>query len=279
MNSVQGSLKNKCMQWLWPMNMEKKHGSFQKPNESTQSIDHGACHDGDDMSLYHTWVHRFGTPWEVADHIQKNPHGWCTPIEKYVAHVNGKKIAHIHGAQGSLDVALSLLGAKVTVMYPSMAASIYSQRLAQAASVDIRHIIVDSIFHPWGAQVGTYDLVLLEFAWLKDEASIEMAIHEAATLLKSGGQLMIQDTHSTIQTMMRSSLFERKGIDQQIAQSLDMTPAILAETSEKKGIRPIITALSTKGLFVRLMEKGTTSQGHLVHESKGTLQTIIAEKL
>ncbi|MCY0892176.1 MAG: hypothetical protein OWR52_01520 [Acidibacillus sp.] len=231
------------------------------------------------MSMYHTWEHRFGTPWEVADHIQKNPHRWCTSIEKYVANMDGKEIAHIYGAQGSLDVALSLLGAKVTVMYPSMAASTYSQRLAQAASVDIHHIIADGSLHPWEARVGTYDLVLLEFAWLKDEASVEMAMSAAATLLKSGGQLMIQDTHSTIQTMMRSSWFERKGIDPQIAQSLDMTPAILAETSEKKGIRHIITALSTKGLFVRLIEKGTTPQVHTVHESKDTLKTILAEKL
>ncbi|EIT83703.1 hypothetical protein A374_19325 [Fictibacillus macauensis ZFHKF-1] len=153
---------------------------------------------------YEAWTYRFGTPQQAAEKIKKDPTKRLSPLYEYMGDVSGKKIVNVLGSHGSKAVALSLLGADVTVIDLSEPNKRYAEELAQAAGTSIRYVCSDVLHLPTEELTGDYDLVLTENGILHYFTDLAPFFATIRQLLKPGGRLILQDFHP-ISTKLISS--------------------------------------------------------------------------
>lgn len=111
----------------------------------------------------------------------------------YIDDVRGKRIINLMGSKGSKAVALSLLGAKVTVVDISESNAKYARELAAAAKTHIEYIVSD-VLHIQKT-IGSFDVVLLELGVLHYFIDLKPLFTIISQLLKQGGTFILRDYH------------------------------------------------------------------------------------
>lgn len=145
---------------------------------------------------YDAWISRFGSPAAAADNLKVNPVKKVGELYPYFeSNLPNQKIINLLGSHGMKAVALSLLGAQVTVVDYSAGNERYAKELSRAAGVEIRYILSDVLKLPSHELTGDYDAVLMENGILHYFTDLDPLFRVASALLKVGGRLILQDFH------------------------------------------------------------------------------------
>ncbi|WP_440960016.1 class I SAM-dependent methyltransferase [Paenibacillus nitricinens] len=144
---------------------------------------------------YTAWVTRFGTPSEAAAKLIKEPSAKLYPLSSYFGEVKGKKMMNLMGSNGMKAVALSLLGADVTVADFSEANARYAADLAQEAGVQLTYIVSDVLKLPDHVLDGSYDIVFAELGIMHYFTDLAPFMETVRRLLFPGGIFVLRDFH------------------------------------------------------------------------------------
>ncbi|HAS73716.1 MAG TPA: SAM-dependent methyltransferase [Clostridiales bacterium UBA8960] len=147
------------------------------------------------------WIERFGTPTVYAEKIKKDPYTILGPLRTHFCDVSGKKILNIMGSNGNKAVALSLLGANVTIVDFSESNQMYAMQLAEAAGVSIDYKCMDVLAFQGK---GDFDLAFAEMGILHYFTDLSHFYNTVYTALMDGGEFIIRDFHP-ISTKLISS--------------------------------------------------------------------------
>ena len=144
-------------------------------------------------AAYEAWTNRHGTPHSYSKQIRDNPAAEVAYYLPYIDNVQGKRIINLMGSKGSKAVALSLLGAEVTVIDISESNAKYARELAAAAETHIEYIVSD-VLHIQET-IGSFDVVLLELGVLHYFIDLQPLFTIISQLLKQGGTFILRDYH------------------------------------------------------------------------------------
>jgi SAM-dependent methyltransferase len=251
-------------------------------------------------SSYQAWTNRFGTPDKAAARILKDPKRRLQPLDAYIGDVAGKKIVNLLGSHGSKAVALSLLGADVTVIDISESNASYARELAEASNVNIRYAVHDVLNLPEEEMTGDYDLAFAENGILHYFTDLNPFFEVVAGLLKKGGKLILQDFHPVSTKLIESQgksqavrkhkvtgdYFDESLVTMDVAYS-KFLPELQYATSEERApfqvqirqwtLGEIITAIGSQNLWIRKL----IEEPHPEELDRGIPKSfiIVAEKL
>lgn len=147
------------------------------------------------QEAYQAWIERFGTPLEAAEKLRRDPQGRISQLTPYLGDVGGKKVINLLGSHGGKALALTLLGAAVTVVDISQENAAYAKETATALGIDLDYVVSDVLQLPADRRQPDYDLVLMELGILHYFVDLEPLAALARDLLKTGGRLVLQDFH------------------------------------------------------------------------------------
>ncbi|MEK5397291.1 class I SAM-dependent methyltransferase [Paenibacillus sp. FSL K6-2859] len=153
---------------------------------------------------YTAWVTRFGTPSEAAAKLIKEPSAKLYPLSSYFGEVKGKKMMNLMGSNGMKAVALSLLGADVTVADFSEANARYAADLAQEAGVQLTYIVSDVLKLPDHVLDGSYDIVFAELGIMHYFTDLAPFMETVRRLLSPGGIFVLRDFHPVTTKLITS---------------------------------------------------------------------------
>ncbi|MBY3621898.1 class I SAM-dependent methyltransferase [Acinetobacter sp. CUI P1] len=153
---------------------------------------------------YTAWVARFGTPSEAAAKLIKEPSAKLYPLSSYFGDVKGKKMMNLMGSNGMKAVALSLLGADVTVADFSEANARYAADLAQEAGVQLTYIVSDVLKLPDHVLDGSYDIVFAELGIVHYFTDLAPFMETVRHLLSPGGIFVLRDFHPVTTKLISS---------------------------------------------------------------------------
>ncbi len=158
--------------------------------EPEQNID--AWH----LDTYSAWVQRYGSPADVVSKTRKNPRG---PVESILAHtgeVRGKRIANLMGSSGVKAMALSMLGADVTVVDISESNARYARELSEAAGLDMTYLVSDVLsLLQVEPSIGQFDIVFAELGIVHYFTNLAPLMEVAFRLLRPNGRFVLRDFH------------------------------------------------------------------------------------
>lgn len=144
---------------------------------------------------YEAWNHRFGTPYEAAENIKKDPVKRLGSIYRYFESVKNKKIVNLLGSHGGKAIALALLGADVTVVDFSWDNKRYAEETSREAGVRIKYILSDVLNVPESEKTKDFDIAFCELGILHYFTDLTLFFKAAAAMLKINGSFIIQDFH------------------------------------------------------------------------------------
>lgn len=145
-----------------------------------------------DKEHVNAWIERFGTPSEYAQKIVKDPLNVLGSLAGALGNVKDKTVLNVMGSNGNKAVALSLMGAEVTVVDFSESNKAYAIELAKEAQVSINYIVEDVLKMDRNA---TYDIAFAEMGilhYFTDLLSFFAMMHQ---VLKDGGVAIVRDFH------------------------------------------------------------------------------------
>lgn len=184
------------------------HRFIENSNLEDNNLEKKVCMDTNQQSwngdTYDAWVNRFGEPREAFQRINKDPVKILSTIYSKFEDVKGKKIMNLMGSNGTKAVALSLLGAKVTVVDFSEGNQQYAIDLAKEANVELQYILSDVLNLKEEELSGDYDIVFAEMGILHYFVDLKPFLEIVNKLLKEDGTFVIRDFHP-IPTKLLSS--------------------------------------------------------------------------
>lgn len=223
---------------------------------------------------YDAWNNRFGTPYEAALKLMNDPSARIGNILSFFGELKGKKIANLLGSNGNKAVALSLLGADVTVVDFASENARYCEELAGECKVNVRYLISDVLHLPHEELNASYDIVFTELGILHYFTDLKPFFQVVSALLKDGGKLILQDFHPISTKLITSKGKKHKVNGDYFSKELEVTdvaylkyvPGIenLSE-DEKSGFQKVrlrkwtlgevVTSIATCGLFVEVLRE------------------------
>ena len=144
---------------------------------------------------YEAWNRGYGTPQEAAQQLKADPESVMRETLTRFGDVRGKSVANLLGSCGRRAVALSLLGADVTVVDISEENQRYALELAGAAGVRLDYIVAD--VSAWNAEpyADRFDFVFMEYGILHYFVDLDPLVQRIAAILKPGGRLILHEYH------------------------------------------------------------------------------------
>ncbi|MBL5769204.1 class I SAM-dependent methyltransferase [Heyndrickxia sporothermodurans] len=115
---------------------------------------------------YAALLNRYGAPEEIANKIIENPKWRLHPFYKYLDPLANKKVLHLLGSNGIKGVAMSLLGADVTVVDFSKENEMFALELSEAAGTNLSYVVSDVLSLPNEQFHDQFDIVLMELGVL-----------------------------------------------------------------------------------------------------------------
>lgn len=228
---------------------------------------------------YEAWICRFGTPKEAAAKIMSNPSTRLGSIYNLFGDIKGKKIANLLGSHGSKAVALSLLGANVTVIDFSYENSRYAMDLARECRVSLNYIVKDVLSLDQDELTGDYDIVFSELGILHYFLDLHPFFNVANKLLHNGGKIIIQDFHPVSTKLITSKGKKHKVTGDYFNTSLYETdvaymkyvPGLETLTEDEKNafqkvnlrkwtLGEIISAIADEGFCIKSLEESENNQ-------------------
>ena len=144
---------------------------------------------------YEATVRLGGTPKEAAEKLRENPEFTLRYYLEFLGDVKGKRVANLLGSSGKKAVALSLLGARVTVVDITEDHRRYALECARAAGVSLDYIVSDVLEWPADPFMGHFDLVLMELGILHYFVDLNPLARLIYDILKPGGKLVLHEYH------------------------------------------------------------------------------------
>ncbi|HEU4965693.1 MAG TPA: methyltransferase domain-containing protein [Bacilli bacterium] len=242
------------------------------------------------QEAYEAWLHRFGTPIEQAARISKNPEGRLVPFGSYLGDLDGKKAINLLGSHGGKGVAMSLLGATVTVVDISHENARYAMEVAEAAAVSMRYVVSDVLHLPDEELTGDYDLVLMELGILHYFVDLEPLMTVVTQLLRTGGRFVLHDFHPISTKLITSKGKKHKVVGNYFNQKIEETTVAfskhlaakkqetLKKTYQRKWtLAEVVTACAEAGLFLRVLSEEPNTKA----DDRGLPKTftLVAEKV
>ena len=228
---------------------------------------------------YAAWVNRYGTPEQAVGRLRKNPTKVLEPIRRYLGPVAGRDIVNIMGSNGVKALALSMLGASVTVIDFSPGNARYAAELAAAAGLDLNYIVSDILSPDLEGRVGTFDVAFAEMGIIHYFEDLDPLMNVAASLLRFGGRLVLRDFHPVSTKLITSrgttaKIRKHKVTGDYFDTSLDERPASFwkhleirdgsdAPTVEWRRwtLGEIVTAVAKSGLVVQSLDEEANPSG------------------
>ncbi|WP_408008738.1 class I SAM-dependent methyltransferase [Pseudalkalibacillus sp. A8] len=237
---------------------------------------------------YQALINRYGAPEEVADKIKQHPEGRLGSFYRYMEPVDGKKIAHLMGSNGIKGIALSLLGADVTVVDFSQENAAFAVEVAGAAGVNIQYEVSDVLSFKGEGSEDLYDFVLMELGVLHYFINLEPLVRVIHRLLKPGGQLVLHEFHPISTKLITSkgkkhkvsgNYFDPMIENRQVAFSKYSSEreSEKAQVLQRKWtLGELITAVADIGLVVKTLDEEPNQKVHDIGIPK--LFTLVAQK-
>lgn len=160
---------------------------------------------------YEALLNRFGTPQEAAAKLKTNPLARLKSLMPFLPQLEGKKVANLMGSHGMKATAMSLLGAKATVIDFSYENERYAKEIAEQCDVDLSYYVSD-ILKLDGKHDGSYDIVVMELGILHYFLDLQPLFNVVQRLLKPGGAFIVQDFHP-ISTKLITSKGKKHKVD------------------------------------------------------------------
>lgn len=242
------------------------------------------------QNQYNALVNRYGNPNELAEKIEKNPEWRLFPFLKYLGDVNEKKIAHLMGSNGIKAVALSKLGAEVTVVDFSLENKKYANEVASAANVSINYIVQDILSLSKRKEfLDSYDFVLMELGVLHYLIDLHPLFETVSNLLSKGGRFCLHEFHPVSTKLITSSgkkhkvtgnYFDPTIEENQVAFSKhldsEQKQELMTVLQRKWTLGEVVTSVAQSGLIVEILEEEPNHKAHDIGLPK--TYTLIARK-
>lgn len=242
------------------------------------------------QDTYNAWIYRHGTPQVMAERLCKDPGSRLASLSRQLGPLSGKKVINLLGSHGAKAIAMTLLGADVTIVDSAPENARYADEVATAAGVTIRYLITDVLQLPAAELDSSYDLVLMEMGILHYFIDLEPLAQIVEQLLHPGGRLILQDFHPSSTKLIVSSgkkhkvsanYFDKSLIVKDVAFSKHL-PETEQKTPQHVYLRQwtlgeIVTAFADVGLFIRSLEEEPNSKIDDIGLPKTF--TLVAEKL
>lgn len=246
---------------------------------------------------YEAWVKRFGTPKEAAKKLTEDPEKRIGNALKYMGSVEGKKIANLLGSNGTKAVALSLMGADVTVVDYSSENEKYANELADASKIRLQYVLSDVLKLPSNLLSGDFDIVYMEHGILHYFIDLKALFNIVQALLRIGGTLVLQDFHPVTTKLISSrgttanirkhkvtgDYFDTTIEEKEISFSkflpegsiVDIPKVLLRNWT----LGEIVTSIAYEGLFIKVLEEQPNLSSDVFDKGIPKTFTIVAVKL
>lgn len=144
---------------------------------------------------YLALIKRYGSPQEIAEKIRQNPKWRLHPFYRYLTPVSNKKILHLMGSNGIKAIAMSLLGAEVTVVDFSKENEAFAKEIASFSEVDLKYIVSDVLSLPMELYREQFDIVLMELGVLHYLIDLDPLMQRINQLLHRNGRYVLHEFH------------------------------------------------------------------------------------
>ena len=149
------------------------------------------------------WSHRayeaayrsYGSPDEAGAKIRLDPAYVIRETSRYFGDVRGRTVANLLGSHGRRAVALSLLGAHVTVVDIAEGNQRYALELAEATGIDLSFIVSDVLEWRTDPFLESFDFVFMEGGILHYFVDLAPLVALVGAILKGGGKLILHEFH------------------------------------------------------------------------------------
>ncbi len=244
---------------------------------------------------YTAWVRRFGTPEDVVARLQKNPTTVLEPIRKHFGFVAGRKVVNIMGSCGVKALALSMLGADVTVIDFSPGNARYARELADAACLDFAFVVSDILSPDLAELSNTFDIAFAEMGIIHYFMDLNPVMAVVARFLRPKGRFILRDFHPFSTKLITSrgttaKIRKHKVTGDYFDSAIEERPASYWKHLEIEGdldppkvkwrkwtLGEIVTAIAGSGLAIRSLDEEANPSGF----DKGIPKTftIVADKM
>ena len=249
------------------------------------------------QDTYEAWTHRFGTPKEVVQETWKNPTTVLHPIRPYFGPVEGKQIAHLMGSNGVKALALTMLGADVTVFDGSPGNARYARELAEEATLDIHYVVCDVLQMPKAYLCGKYDIVFAELGIVHYFTDLQPFMDVVYRLLKTGGRFILRDFHPVSTKLISfrgttAKVRKYKVTGDYFDTSLEQRPVPFLKYLPADAVRQklnvfwrkwtlgeVVTAVASAGLFIRILDEEPNLSSEVFDKGIPKTYSLIAEKV
>ncbi len=157
-----------------------------------------------DQNNYLALLNRFGAPSEAAEKIKENPSWRIHPFGKYFGDVTSKNVIHLLGSNGVKGVALSLLGANVTIVDFSQENENFARELAGHAGVELNYLVTDVLSIPEKID-KKYDFALMELGVLHYFIDLAPLAKIIRNLLADEGKFILHEFHPISTKLIQST--------------------------------------------------------------------------
>ncbi len=261
-------------------------------------IDNRVCIDSNEEAWnksYEAWIQRFGEPREAAEKIKDNPIKPLSVLYEKFGDIKGKKIMNLMGSNGNKAIALTLLGAEVSVVDFSEGNRKYAMELAEQAQVKINYILSDVLNIPSKEVKENYDIVFAEMGILHYFTDLSPFINVIYKLLAPNGIFVIRDFHPVSTKLITSrgstakvrkhkvtgDYFDVSLEEKEIAYSKYLKHG---EESKKVMLRKwnlgeIVTAVANGGLVIKSLTEEPNLSSEMFDKGIPKTFTLVAKKI
>ncbi|WP_442597539.1 class I SAM-dependent methyltransferase [Neobacillus sp. D3-1R] len=225
---------------------------------------------------YQALLNRYGNPSEVVHKIKENPEWRLHPFYKYMGDVKSKNVLHLMGSNGVKGVALSIIGAKVTIVDFSKENERFATELAKEAGVSLHYVVADVLNLPEKVTSEKYDIVLMELGVLHYFLDLLPLFQTVDSLLSKGGQFILHEFHPISTKLITSSGKKHKVTGNYFNPTIesssvafskhmnDVDQTELTEVRQRKWtIGEVITAVGQTELKITTLEE---EPNHKIHD-------------
>jgi len=224
---------------------------------------------------YQALLNRFGLPEEAASKIKQNPEWRLHPFLKYIENPDEKKVIHLLGSNGVKAVALSILGANVTVVDFSKENKKFAMDVAKYAGESINYMVSDvlSLTDQISEQ---YDTVLMELGVLHYFIDLVPLAELVRQLLSDDGMFILHEFHPLSTKLITSTGKKHKITGNYFDPSIRTKDVAFTKhmPEDKKEdlvkvyqrhwtLGEIITSFAKAGLYVEVLEE---EPNHKLHD-------------
>jgi 2-polyprenyl-3-methyl-5-hydroxy-6-metoxy-1,4-benzoquinol methylase len=250
------------------------------------------------QDTYDAWIERFGQPKECVERIKKNPSTKLYPIYEFFGEVKGKNVMNLMGSNGTKAVALSLLGANVTVVDFSEENAAYAKDLAEEANVHINYIVSDVLEMPMQNLSEKFDVVFAEQGILHYFTDLQLFMDVIKQLLKKNGTVIIRDFHPVSTKLISSrgstakvrkhkisgdyfdnTIEERDSAFSKYIKDSETNRELTKVRLRKWTLGEVVTAVAKEGLMIDVLREEPNLSSEVFDKGIPKTFTLVAHKL